>query len=56
VEDKIDSINKKVNFIVGVIVFQILVVIGSWIYYNSPSIPDSETPHSPINKYHHESE
>ncbi|MDA9986677.1 flagellar biosynthesis protein FlhA [Crocinitomicaceae bacterium] len=55
-EDKIDSIYKKVNFIVGVIVFQILVVIGFWIYNNSPSIPDSETPHSPINKYHDESE
>ena len=36
-EDKIDSINRKVNFIVGVIVVQIIFAIGIWIYVNGNS-------------------
>ena len=34
-EDKIDSINKKVNFIVIVIVAQIVLTVGTYLYYNS---------------------
>ena len=32
-EDKIDSINKKVNFIVIVIVAQIVLTVGTYLYY-----------------------
>ena len=32
-EDKIDAINKKINFIVFVIVAQIILGIGSYFYY-----------------------
>ena len=36
-EAKIDAINKKVNFIIGVIVVQILIALCLWVYYFSSS-------------------